>query len=447
MKKKCIPSLLAVAFGATAALPAFAQEEAAEPTFDPKGAFEYYTGLQLEGFLQLGASANTKTSHDAATGGHSNFPITGPADEGLQLNALQLIISRDIKTNILPRITPLPGPMPWEYSWGLRAELMYGRNGLPASMAGWDANWGINRTPAGTVPGSNRQLYLAMPQVFAQFYAPWGHGMALTLGRFGAGVGYEIAPAIRQAPNFFYSHTFMFVAQPDQVAGGLLSAHLMEGEYGLLGGELGVVNGRQNWRDNNDSKSVLGALRWRSSDMNTWVDYSFMVGNEQNDPSTTPQMPIQRLISPRGQRREHHSLVAQFKPTGTLRAAVEFGWGRQKGDGRADTIDILTGPGFTGAQYSGVNGLLAYRVAHDLEVGVRGEVFRDPKGFALFPTTAVPGTFNALTLGARYHFHKNVLFRPEVRYDWQSKHNGIPAYGGGTATRQTTVSADLVLYY
>lgn len=447
MKMKCLPALLAATLGSAVHLPGLAQEDAPEPTFDPKGAFEYYTGLNLEGFLQIGASTNTKSSHTQSTGGHSNFPITGPADEGLQFNALQLMISRDIKTNILPRITPLPGPMPWEYSWGMRAELMYGRNGLPAGMQGFDANWGVNRTPAGTVPGSTRQNYLAMPQVFAQFYAPWGHGMALTVGRFGAGVGYEIPPAIRQAPNFFYSHTFMFVAQPDQVAGALLSAHLMEGPYGLLGGEVGVVNGRQNWRDNNDSRSVLGALRWRSSDMNTWIDYSFMVGNEQNDPSTTPQMPIARLISPRGQRREHHSLVAQFKPGTALRAAVEYGWGRQKGDGQADTIDILTGPGFTGAQYSGISGLLAYRVAHDLELGLRGETFRDPKGFALFPTTAVPGNFNAVTLGARYNFHKNVLFRPEVRYDWQTRNSGVQAYGSGTASRQTTVSADLVLYY
>lgn len=50
-------------------------------------------------------------------------------------------------------------------------------------------------------------------------------------------------------------------------------------------------------------------------------------------------------------------------------------------------------------------------------------------------------------LGARWDLTPNVLFRPELRHDWQSKHNGVNAYGGGRRDRQTTVSADLVMYF
>jgi hypothetical protein len=439
----CLSTLASLATQATQA-----QESEAPPAFDPREAFEHYTGLKLSGYLQVGYSANDATTHDQATAGGSNAPLTGPGDEGLQLNELKVILSKDMRTNIIPRVTPLPGPKPWEYSWGMEIHTAYGRNGLPAAMKGFDANWGINRQQAGTAPGSNRQNYLAMPQAFITAYAPWVNGMTLMLGRFGAGVGYEIAPAVRPSPNFFYSHSYMFVAQPDQVAGGLLSAHVMENEWGILGAEFGVVKGRQNWRDNNKDKSLIGALRWRSNDMDTWIDYSFMRGNEQNSPPEYPvQMPIARIISPRGQLREHHALTATFKPMQGWRAAAEIAWGRQKGDGQADTIDILTGPGFTGAQYSGVNGFLAYKLNNEVEVALRGEVLRDPKGFALFPTTAVPGTFNALTLGARWDLTKTVLFRPELRHDWQSKHNGVNAYGGGRKDKQTTLSADVVFYF
>ncbi|WP_206047108.1 outer membrane beta-barrel protein, partial [Noviherbaspirillum denitrificans] len=417
-------------------------------------ALEHATGIKAFGFLQLGLSSNNVSTHNQATGGHSNFPVVGPADEGLQTNALQLALERPIQTNILPRITPLPGPMPWEGSFGFRAELLYGRNGLPAGMLGYDADWGVNRTPAGVVPGSNRQNYLAMPQVYAQYFFPVGMGVALTAGRFGAGVGHEIPPEFRPGPNFFYSKTYAFVAQPDQVAGALLSANLMNNELGLLAGELGVVNGRQNWKDNNDDKSIIGALRWRSGDMNTWVDYSFMRGNEQNDPNvvSAPQMPIARIISPRGQLREHHSLSVSFKPLERWKATAELLYGKQHGDGLPGTIDVLTfnpaaGNFFSGASYSGANVHLVYAATPSVQYGIRLEKFRDRGGVALFPVTAVAGDFNAVTLGARWDINPNVVFRPEIRHDWQSGNRGVKAFGASTAERQTTLSADVVVYF
>lgn len=451
MKLAFIPAACAALFSASLTPLAVAQstDDTAgdRPMFALFDTFEQATGIKLSGFVQIGASANNTSKHDQATGGHSNFPVVGPADEGLQLNALQLAFEKPMRSNILPRITPLPGPVPWEYSWGFRAEVLYGRNGLPAGMLGLDADWGINRTPTGVQPGSNRQNYVALPQVYAEFYAPIAQGMTLMVGRFGTGVGYEIPPAWRPGPNFFYSRTYAFVSQPDQVAGALLSANILRNDTGFLAGELGVVNGRQNWHDNNDDKSVMGALRWRSGDMQTWVDYSFMHGNEQNKPGAAPQMPIARVISPRGQLREHHSLSFIAHPADRWEIHGEALYGKQAGDGQPDTIDILSGPFYTGGKYSGLNAQVLYRTSPDLQYGLRAEIFRDRKGTALFPVTGAPSDFNAVTVGLKYDVNKNVVFRPEVRYDWQSHNNGVQAFGGGTATKQTTVSADVVIYF
>ena len=453
--KICIACVALIA--STMASSAFAQSNDGDGNEKPFSLFgdalESATGISAFGFLQIGYSSNNTSTHDQATAGHTNLPIVGAPDEGLQLNALSLALEKPITTNILPRITPTPGPVPWDFSWGFRTELLYGRNALPAQMFGFDSQWAVNATPAGVAPGSTRQNYVAMPQVFVQAYFPVGLGVAAMFGRFGSGVGHDIAPDWRPGPNVFYSKTYTFVAQPDQVYGGLISANLMRNENGFLAGEFGIVKGRQNLNDNNNSNSTIGALRWRSTDMNTWVDYSFMSGDEQNDPTVNNiQMPISRIISANGQKREHHSLSVGFKPADAWQANVEYVYGKQSGDGQPGTIDILTfnpaiGNFFTGGEYSGIVAQAVFSASDKLSYGARYENFKDTKGVALFPVTAVPSEFNAVTLGMTYKINKSAILRPEVRYDWQTGNNGINAFGGGTADKQTTLSTDLIIYF
>ena len=414
------------------------------PLFD---AVERATGIKVFGLTQIGYSTNDATTHDQAAAGHSNFPVVGPDDEGLQLDAVQLAAQRQMRSNILPRISPLPGPVPQDFSWGFRGELLYGRHGLPAEMQGIETQWGIDRTATGSAPGTTRQNYLAFPQLYAEFFIPVWQGAALTIGRFGAGVGREIPPEWSPGPNFFYSKTYAFVSQPDQITGVLASVNLMRNDAGFLAGEAGIAQGRQSFRDNNKQKSVVGAVRWRSPDMQTTVDYSFMVGDEQNTPGSTPELPVARVISPRGQLRQHHSVSFQAHPFAQWEVVGEVLYGRQDGDGRPDTIDVLTGPGYRGGRYAGVNGEIRYRLTAPLRLAVRAETFVDRSGTALFPATQVPGDFHAVTVGVRYDISRNVVFRPELREDWQTHNNGRDAFGGGTASHQTTLSADVVLSF
>ena len=414
------------------------------PLFD---AVERVTGIKVFGLTQFGYSTNDLTTHNQATAGHSNFPVVGPADEGLQLNALQLVAQRQMRSNILPRISPLPGPVPQDFSWGFRSEVLYGRNGLPAQMQGIETDWGIDRSPAGTAPGTNRQSYLAFPQLYAEFFIPAWQGVALTIGRFATGIGREIPPEWNPGPNFFYSKTYAFVSQPDQISGGLLSANLMRNTMGLLSGEVGIAQGRQNFEDNNRQKSVFGAMRWRGPDMRSSIDYSFMAGDEQNAPGSTPQLPVARVISPRGQLRQHHSVSFQAHPAERWKFVGEIVYGRQDGDGRPDTVDVLTGPGYRGGRYAGVNGEGRYRLSGPLRLALRGETFVDRSGTALLPVTQVPSDFHALTVGARYDVGRNVVVRPELRHDWQSHNHGVEAFGGGSASHQTTLSVDVVLSF
>lgn len=405
-------------------------------------------GIQAQGYMQLGVSHNNNSSAPSRSAGNSNFPVA-PGDEGVKLEDLKLIIAKPMVSNILPRITPLPGPVPAEFSFGFQADLMYGRSGQPAGMFGFDQGWGVNQPGASNpaLAASNRQNFLAIPQLYAQAYFPVAYGVALMAGRFGAGIGYEIPPQVRPTPNVFYSRSYAFLAQPDQVAGALASVNVMRGAMGLLAVELGAVKGWQNLADNNGSRSTIGALRWRSADMGTAVNYSFITGNEQNDPGTAVQAPVATIISPRGQRRQHHSLSASVHLAGGWEVAAEILYGKQAGDGRPETVSILTGPGFSGAQYRGQNAILSYRASPRLRYSARLEHFSAPDGFGLFPLSSVTSDFNAATLGAQADLNRFVTFRPEIRYDRQSRNNGSQAFGNGKASKQTTLSADMVLRF
>lgn len=405
-------------------------------------------GILVQGYVQAGAAHNDNSTAPSRAAGNSNFPVA-PGDEGFKLEDFKIIIGKPIATNILPRMTPLPGPVPTAFSFGFQTDLMVGRSAQPASMFGFDQDWGVNQPGASdpALAAANRQNFVAVPQVFVQAYLPLGYGMALTIGRFGAGVGYEIAPQVRPTPNVFYSRSYAFLAQPDQVAGALLSANVVRGAAGFMALELGVVRGWQNLQDNNGSRSLIGAVRWRSADMRSALNYAFITGNEQNDPGAAVQAPVATIISPRAQRRQHHSLSASRDFGAGWNGSVEVLYGEQAGDGQADTVSILTGPGFAGARYRGQNAILSYRASPGLRYSVRAEHFSSPDGFGLFPLTAVRSDFNALTLGAQFDLNKFVAFRPEARYDWQSRADGAKAFGNGTATRQVTLSADVVLRF
>jgi hypothetical protein len=213
---------------------------------------------------------------------------------------------------------------------------------------------------------------------------------------------------LREARNQFASKTYAFVSEPGTVAGVTLGTRLYNGKSAIVGAELGVVQGWNNLRDNNDKKSLMGALRWRTADMQTWIDYEFIVGDEQNDSYSDVQAPTSRLVSASGQLKQQHSLNGWHRFDTHWSMGAEVVYGHQAGDGKASTVDVITGPGFDGAHWWGANAVLTYQQRADLSYSVRAEHFADPDGFILLPTTTARGNFNAVTAGLRYDLNKNI---------------------------------------
>ena len=415
------------------------------------------TGATVFGLLQAGYSYNDVTTSSDKKKSRSNT-IAGPSDEGPQFNGMILSIERLPEANFIPRITPLPGPMSEKYSWGFRADLHYGRDGLMSAANGIENTWHRNQGATGIPPSANHMNYLSFPMVYAQAYAPIGLGTAITTGRFGVNLGYEIPPSWREAPNFFYSRTYALVSQIDQIIGTQISTNLVRNQYGMLLGEFGVGKGYQLGRDNNDSNNVFGVLRWRSNDMSKFITYSFIAGDEQTDSNRLsdaeamiwyPNHPIKAST---GQRREQHSLVAGFMPNAQWKIAGELLYGKQEGSG--DARWVTTNAAFTGATYKGFNGHLTYKASETIRYGLRYEIFKDPQGFALTPLGTPGATVQAVTLGANIDLSKNMVLRPELRHDWAKTTDSaakffgnVPANSTATDNKQTTISADLLFYF
>ncbi len=418
------------------------------------------TGATVFGLFQAGYSYNDVTSSGDKKKSRSNT-IAGPSDEGPQFNGMILGIEKLPEANFIPRVTPLPGPMSEKYSWGFRADLHYGRDGLMSAANGIENTWHRNQGASGMPPNANHMNYLSFPMVYAQAYAPIGLGTAVTAGRFGVNLGYEIPPSWRQAPNFFYSRTYALVSQIDQIIGAQISTNLVRHQYGMLLGEFGFGKGYQIGRDNNNSNNVFGVMRWRSNDMSKFITYSFITGNEQTDSTRANEAmtwyPNHPIVASTGQRREQHSLVAGFSPNAQWKVAGEIMHGKQEGSGDACYIlNPVTCAPFSGATYKGFNGHLTFKASETIRYGLRYEIFKDPQGFALTPLGTPGATVQAVTLGANIDLNKNMVLRPELRHDWAKTTDSaakffgnVPHAGPPTATdnKQTTISADLLFYF
>jgi hypothetical protein len=414
------------------------------------GAVSNGSGVKFEGYVQVGFVRNDVSTSEERSSGLSNYPVPQASDENFSFNTIQTFLHKDIGGNITPRVTPRPGDAATSISWGFMIESMYGRNGQAARSFGFDDNIGPNH-PGDLNPAraaSSRQNFFAFPNVYAQFAFPVAEGAALTVGRFGAGISYEIPVQTKASPNFFYSRTYAFAANPNQVTGVLASANLARGASGAWLGELGVVNGWQNWADNNGQKTLMGALRWRASDFQKGLNFAFITGDEQNDPGNKPQLPNNPIVSPHPQRR-NHAAVNGFWESGPWYFAAEALEGKQDGDGRSETV--LLGPGghrgFKGATYGDVNLHMHYTFDPHWALGMRAERYWSPEGFSLLPLTVARGAINALTVGVRYDFNSFMRLCPELRYDKQSDVQGMKAFGEGKDTRQLMGAVDLLVYF
>ncbi|WP_420239011.1 outer membrane beta-barrel protein [Telmatobacter bradus] len=462
---RLLPSVLAMGF-LTASIPLVAQSSAAPstPAAAPasKPAAENLPGegtlfrgfikpnkwVEVDGDMMIDFSENNRSDALDRTYGEGNLPMV-PTDEGIYINTIELNVHREAKSDSMLGFGPLPGIKPSKPDFGYMMQLIYGRcsSGL---VGGWDRGWSVN-TEAVNNPSSlyyNRANTLILPLFYAYAYLPVLNGTNIYGGILGSGIGHEIHPNTRPTPNLFASHSYSFMDEPDQVIGVQVTGNLYRSSKHLIGYEVGINNGIETTVSANGRPNYVASLHYKSANMRTAVDYTAFLGDSEVAPNkSAADFPStwHGVISPRGQYYQYHDFNASQVFTPHWSSYTEIVVARQAGDGKSDTINRTTSTGnFRGAQWGGVTVGTSYKVNPKLSYNVRAEHFRDGNGYAL--PAGVASGYNETTLGAMYDFSKNLVIRPEVRYDWQNAYTSR-AYNNASNSSQFSGSVSMILYF
>jgi hypothetical protein len=401
--------------------------------------------LTVNGDEQFTFSENNHTQSLLRSYGSGSLPVV-PADEGLNLNNVELYIHKDVQGSALLGYGPLPGVAPTQASWGYNTQTVVGR-AAGSLFGGWDLGWGINHRSA--TDHNTTASNLIVPSAYAAAYVPVLGGLNFFGGFIGAGIGHEVHSNPRAGPNQFATHTYSLIAHPDLVLGGLASGSFFRNQRGALAWELGINSGIETVRSPNGTPAFQAALRYRTPDFKTQLDYETFLANGEirtgRNVADYPGTAWHGVISPRHQLYQYHCLTLARDFSQRWSAFTEFTLGHQSGDGRPDTVALRTGlGGFRGASWGNAAGGVTFRAKSKLWYNARYEHFRDAAGYELPP--GVRSEYNGFTGGVRYALGRYMVLRPELRYDWQNAAHGA-AFNSSHSHSQLTGTTDLSVYF
>ncbi|MBV2123970.1 MAG: porin [Candidatus Thiodiazotropha sp. (ex Ctena orbiculata)] len=326
-------------------------------------------------------------------------------EEGLTLNQVGLFIEKKPKGNVVGRVGPFPGPMPQEVDFGFNLTAIYGSDTKFFRTEGWDDDWADNEDPT-------NENFITLAQAFLDIYVPVLGGSNLMVGLFHTPleneIGFSLPPP---APAPFFTRAYSFMHGPAKHAGALFSTKLPTAEGApLWGAEIGVVQGWNNWEDENGDADLIFNLRWRSPGLATWVDWENIYGNGADDgnPVTETGSPIPAVSALAGDddlKRYLTYLTVSHALDPKNRIAVEFTYGSQ---------EKALIPGIVDADWKGVNINWHHQLRSDISLNVRGEWFDTDGVHALLPQD---GTVTAFTANLTWNMTHALRIRPEIRYD------------------------------
>ncbi len=147
-------------------------------------------GIKVYGHLQSGVIDNFTKGTDLSPQAFTS------RDEGFNLNQISLAVERSVKTNVVPRVGPFPGPKPEAFDFGFTVQGQYGVDSFYDAAYEEEADWGWNE---------DREEKVALKHYFFDVYFPFLDGTVLRLGKWFTSWGYENGDASCPVNNF-YTH-------------------------------------------------------------------------------------------------------------------------------------------------------------------------------------------------------------------------------------------------
>lgn len=261
---------------------------------------------------------------------------------------------------------------------------------------------------------TSRNEEFDLTQAYVTVGLPVGNGLLLTAGKFVTPIGFE---TINPTTNPLYSHSYLFgYAIPFTHTG-------VTGKYWFndnLNATVGVSRGwEQSTEDNNDALDFLFQVGYTVSDK-TNLYVSGTTGPEQ--------------AGNNGRYRTLIDLILSHKVSDELTVALNADWAY---DNSADANG-------NDAQWYGVAAYAMYKFCPNVSVNMRGEWFNDKDGSRGLGTNVYEATLGlAIKPFPENALGSNLVFRPEVRYDYAQE----STFDGGTDHDQVTVGADVIFTF
>lgn len=342
-------------------------------------------GLNLGGWATAGINYNTDEPADNSNGPVSMTDRTGE----FHLYQLNLFAEKAVSKGD---------------SWdvGGRFDFMFGTDTRYTQATGhWDM---------GLVSERSLRFYdIALPQAYAEVYAPVGNGLSAKLGHFYTIIGYESVPS---PLNFFSSHTYSFKSSPFTTTGALFN-YALNDQWNL---NLGAVTGADNFDRDFGAFSHMSGLTWTHADTGTSASFSLMQGDVYKHQSS-------ELV--------YYSAILQ-QALGNWRYVLQHDRGTQRN---------AAGQGQNADWYSVVQ-YLTYQFSDRWGAGLRGEWFRDDDGVRYLAGAA---NYYAMTAGLNWKPQSWLMIRPEVRYDWSEAQTA--PFDGAHRSSQVLLGVDAVVQF
>jgi hypothetical protein len=364
--------------------PAPTPTPAASATPTPPPAPKWYDEIAVNGFVSASYSYNT----NRPASGTNQFRVFDFDDNTIKVDVSELVIQKAVVK---------PGEA------GFRVDAVAG-----GSIPRVSAAAGLFRDASGKAQDFDLQ------QAFVSYIAPVGSGLRLDAGKFITHHGYEVIEGY-DAYNDNATRSFLFGYAIPFTHTGLKAGYTLSDQVAAM---VMLVNGWDNAKDNNSSKSFGAQLIWTPSKTVT-ATANYMVGAERSDTN--------------GDARNMVDVNAQWKAIDRIVLAVDLVYGTEP--------DAVT-QGHT-AMWNGIVGYARFGLSDSFALILRGELFNDRDG----ARTGVAQKLKEVTLTPELKVGSHVVIRGDVRVDFSDKEVFEDRDGALTKKRQPTVLLNVITLF
>ena len=273
--------------------------------------------------------------------------------------------------------------------------------------------------------------------ILPQFYLEVAiDDLTVKMGHFATFTSYEFVPA---PMNFFYSHAYIMGGYFDPLlVTGLQAEYKLDQHWTAIGG---FNRGWLKFNDPSDTLSFLGGVKWANCDKTSTFQVLVDAGPEDGFTGVHDRTTVY--------------MVATRQLNDKLRYGSEYIIGQEKNGS-------VVSPGQNALWY-GLEQVLIRQLNDRWSVGARFEWVRDEDGSRIAGIGNVLGTDKGwlgqpgfagswydVSLGLNYRPHPNIVFRPEVRWDW---YHGVPnvanqlPFDDYQSTSQFTTAMDMIVTF